>query len=132
MGSNPAPIATSSIRTANWRGWRQRAQVRYYRNTEQSRQQLYYELELNKRNELVASDGGFSYEYSPTRHTLGGKYTHKFSGKWYLTGDLAYRVSDFPASATCLYSNNANRFMPTDRLADVGEYTSRKILNLID
>lgn len=39
---------------------------------------------------------------------------------------------DFPASVTCLYSNNANQFMPIDGLADVGEYTSRKILNLVD
>ena len=39
---------------------------------------------------------------------------------------------DFPASVTCLYSNNANQFMPIDGLADVGEYTSRKILELID
>ena len=39
---------------------------------------------------------------------------------------------DFSASVTCLYSNNANLFMPVDGLADVGEYTSRKILNLIN
>jgi hypothetical protein len=39
---------------------------------------------------------------------------------------------DFPASVTCLYSNNAIQFMPIDGLADVGEYTSRKILNLIN
>ena len=39
---------------------------------------------------------------------------------------------DFPASVTCLYSNNANRFMPIDGLADVGEYTSKKILTLIN
>jgi len=38
---------------------------------------------------------------------------------------------DFPASVTCLYSHNANRFMPIDGLADLGEYTSRKILSLI-
>jgi hypothetical protein len=38
---------------------------------------------------------------------------------------------DFPASATCHYSNNANHFLPVDALADVGEYTSRKILNII-
>ncbi|WP_231713938.1 DUF3786 domain-containing protein [Desulfosarcina ovata] len=37
---------------------------------------------------------------------------------------------DFPPSVTCLYSNNANRFMPMDGLADVGEYTSKTILNL--
>ncbi len=39
---------------------------------------------------------------------------------------------DFPASVTCLYSNNANRFLPMDALADVGEYTSKKILDLIE
>jgi hypothetical protein len=38
---------------------------------------------------------------------------------------------DFPPSVTCLYSNNANRFMPMDGLADVGEYTSKTILELI-
>ncbi len=38
---------------------------------------------------------------------------------------------DFPAAATCLYSSNANHFLPTDALADVGEYTSRAILDLI-
>jgi hypothetical protein len=38
---------------------------------------------------------------------------------------------DFPASVTCLYSNNAGTFLPIDGLADVGEYTSRKILELI-
>ena len=39
---------------------------------------------------------------------------------------------DFSASVTCLYSNNALSFLPIDALADVGEYTSRKILGLID
>jgi len=38
---------------------------------------------------------------------------------------------DFPASVTCLYSNNAISFLPIDGLADVGEYTSKKILNVI-
>lgn len=38
---------------------------------------------------------------------------------------------DFPASVTCLYSSNANEFMPIDGLADVGEYTSRRILELV-
>lgn len=38
---------------------------------------------------------------------------------------------DFPPSVTCLYSNNAYRFMPADGLADVGEYTSRKILDIV-
>jgi Domain of unknown function (DUF3786) len=38
---------------------------------------------------------------------------------------------DFPASVTCLYSNNALSFLPIDALADVGEYTSKKMLDLI-
>ncbi len=38
---------------------------------------------------------------------------------------------DFPPSVTCLYSNNADRFMPIDGLADVGEYTSKAILDLV-
>lgn len=38
---------------------------------------------------------------------------------------------EFPASVICLYSSNANRFMPIDGLADVGEYTSKAIIDLI-
>ncbi|HKL01709.1 MAG TPA: DUF3786 domain-containing protein [Desulfotignum sp.] len=38
---------------------------------------------------------------------------------------------DFPAAVTCLYSSNADRFMPMDGLADVGEYTSKKIMDLV-
>ena len=39
---------------------------------------------------------------------------------------------DFPASVSCLYSNNANQFMPVGGLADVAEYTSKQILKMID
>ena len=38
---------------------------------------------------------------------------------------------DFPASATCLFSNNAMSFLPIDALADTGEYTSKKIIELV-
>jgi len=45
---------------------------------------------------------------------------------------LFYRADeDFPASVTCLFSNNAPAFLPTDALADVGEYTTRKIRALL-
>ncbi|MEE8431247.1 MAG: DUF3786 domain-containing protein [Candidatus Desulfatibia sp.] len=37
---------------------------------------------------------------------------------------------DFQAAVTCLYSSNAGRFLAIDALADVGEYTSKKILDL--
>jgi len=39
---------------------------------------------------------------------------------------------DFPASVTCLFSANAGLFMSVDGLADLGEYTSRTILKLIE
>ena len=39
---------------------------------------------------------------------------------------------DFPASATCLFASNAPLFLPLDALADVGEYTSKKIIELIE
>jgi hypothetical protein len=45
---------------------------------------------------------------------------------------IFYRADDdFPASATCLFSNNALSFLPVDALADTGEYTSKKIIELI-
>ncbi len=39
--------------------------------------------------------------------------------------------ADFPASATCLFSNNALAFAPIDVLADTAEYTSRAILERV-
>lgn len=38
---------------------------------------------------------------------------------------------DFDPSVTCLFSSNADRFISTAGLADVGEYTSRSILEII-
>lgn len=64
-----------------------------------------------------------------------------------LSGDLVLQVTplpkirlvyifyladeDFPASAKCLLSNNADKFLPVDGLADVGEYTSRAMISLL-
>jgi hypothetical protein len=45
---------------------------------------------------------------------------------------IFYRADDeFPPSAACLFSHNASDFLPIDALADVGEYTSKKILSLL-
>ena len=38
---------------------------------------------------------------------------------------------EFPASATCLFSNNALSCLPIDALADTGEYTSKRIIELV-
>ena len=38
---------------------------------------------------------------------------------------------EFPASVTCLFASNAELFMPVDGLADVGEYTAKKIIEIV-
>lgn len=38
---------------------------------------------------------------------------------------------EFPASVTCLLAANAELFMPVDGLADVGEYTAKRIIELV-
>jgi hypothetical protein len=45
---------------------------------------------------------------------------------------IFYRADEeFPATATCLYSSNATSFLPLDVLADVGEYTSKRMLEMV-
>ncbi|MFH1491063.1 MAG: DUF3786 domain-containing protein [Pseudomonadota bacterium] len=39
---------------------------------------------------------------------------------------------EFPASVTCLFSANAEAFMPLDGLADIAEYTSKRIIQLLE
>lgn len=79
-------------------GWRQklRAEYRLYRRKDNAR--IYYELELNNRNDLTLTSG--VYSYSPTRHTLRGRYTSKLSREWHLIGDLSYRASDYPVTTS--------------------------------
>ncbi len=38
---------------------------------------------------------------------------------------------EFPATAVCLFSSNATRFLPVDGLADTAEYTARRIIELV-
>lgn len=79
-------------------GWRQRARVEYRNYSANYIKHIYYELELNNRGQLVTSTD--TYDYSPTRHTIRGIYTHILKKRWWLIGDLAYQMSDFPASST--------------------------------
>lgn len=81
-------------------GWRQRARMKYRHYSGNSIKEIYYELELNDRNEIVAADNSYTYDYSPTRHTIRGQYTYLFSKKWRMSGDLSYRFSDYPESDT--------------------------------
>ena len=79
-------------------GWRQRGRIEYRHYSGNNIKHLYYELELNDRGELVTLTD--TYDYSPTRHTIRAKYTHILKKLWWLTGDVSYRMSDFPTSAT--------------------------------
>ncbi len=38
---------------------------------------------------------------------------------------------EFSASVTCLFSSNADRFLPVEGIADTAEYTAKKIIALI-
>ena len=38
---------------------------------------------------------------------------------------------EFPASVTCLLASNAELFMPLDGLADVGEYTAKRVIEIV-
>ncbi len=103
-------------------GWRQkfRAEYRLYRKQDNAR--LYYELELNSRNDLTLTTG--VYSYSPTRHTLRGRYTSKLSREWHLIGDLSYRASDYPVTAS--QDRQDDRF----RAAAYADYRFAKDLKL--
>jgi hypothetical protein len=48
-------------------------------------------------------------------------------------GDIFYLPNEaFPASATCLFSSNALSFMLLDGSADLAEYTSKRIIQLVE
>ncbi|MCW8935298.1 MAG: tetratricopeptide repeat protein [Gammaproteobacteria bacterium] len=79
-------------------GWRQRISFEYQNLKKNHISLLQYEYELNNRGELVTSIG--TYDYSPTRHTVRGIYTHFINKQWWLTGDISYRFSDFEVSET--------------------------------
>jgi hypothetical protein len=77
-------------------GWRQKARIEYRNYQTTHTAQAYYELELNDREDINLAT--FAASYSPTRHTLRGKYTHRLVGDWQVAADISYRVSDYPAT----------------------------------
>ena len=89
-------------------GWRQRARIEYRNYQRLSNSQLYYELELNDRQDINVT--GYSASYSPTRHGVHGKYTHIIDARWSLTGDVSYRFSDYPATITQSRQDDRWRF----------------------
>ena len=74
-------------------------------------------MTLNGEEAAGSDSGDFSFHVRPLP-----KITLRY---------IFYRSDeDFPASVTCLFSHNALQFMPLDGLADMAEYTSRRILEL--
>jgi len=113
-------------------GWRQRASIEYKMLSKSSVKQIWYELELNNRGELVTTSG--AYEYSPTRHTVRGIYTYAINKKWWLIGDVSYRLSDFEPSSTIdrkdtqwRYALTSDyRFDPTFKLSAKYQYSDNE------
>jgi len=79
-------------------GQRHKIRVEYKKYSAADSWQFYYELETNDRAQLQTSS--YSYDYSPRRNTLYGRYGYYLGNHWQLAGDLSYRVSDFPASSS--------------------------------
>lgn len=79
-------------------GWRQKVKAELRKYNKNYVFQVYYELELNNRQDYNSAQDSLSY--SPTRHTLRSKYTRILSKTWRLGGDLYYRKSDYPVTLT--------------------------------
>ena len=100
----------------------------FTRNTESILVRHVPKIEVGRSNIIAAmtgadmtdsNSGDFSFQVRPLP-----KITLRY---------IFYRADeDFPASATCLLSHNARQFIPLDGLADTAEYTSRRIIELVD
>ena len=89
-------------------GWRQRVRAEYREYRRDHIARLYYELELNDREDLDIT--GFSASYSPTRHTLRGKYTFVLDAQKSITADLSFRSSDYPETVSLDRQDDRWRF----------------------
>lgn len=74
-------------------GWKQRFRAEYRNYKGKDFYRAYYELELNDRADTTTRS------YSPTRHTLRGRYQHRFNKNWKWYADASYRISDYPMVA---------------------------------
>jgi len=75
-------------------GWRQQFRTEYLDYTASDSKRIYYELELNDRQNLV------SRNYSPTRHKIQAVYRYNLSKSWRIGGEFSYRYSKYQPTAT--------------------------------
>jgi len=90
--------------------------VPYVKKIHDSKERILQALDGKKDKELQTGD--FSFIVFPLPKIALGYI-------FYLPDD------EFPASVTCLISASANSFMPLDGLADVAEYCSKKMIQLL-
>ena len=83
-------------------GWRQQFRVELMKYTPQHSGRIYYELELNDRQNLVrtTTSGTNYYNYSPTRHKFLGIYRYNLTRNWRIGAELSYRFSKYVPTPT--------------------------------
>jgi len=88
----------------------------------------YVETLESRADEIVAT-----FNTDPATPSTGGDFSFHLQPlpKIWLEFICYLPDEDFPAAVTCLYSHNADRFLTTDALADVGEYTVKKIITML-
>ncbi len=77
-------------------GWRQQFRAQYMDYTAKGSKRIYYELELNDRQNNILN----GRNYSPTRHKFFGIYRYNIAKAWRIGGELSYRYSEYQPTAT--------------------------------
>lgn len=80
-------------------GWRQQFRTEYLDYTASDSTRLYYELELNDRQNLVRANGE-QRNYSPTRHKFQAVYRYNLTKAWRIGGEFSYRFSKYQPTPT--------------------------------
>ena len=75
-------------------GNRQQARADYYTHTAAGDVRLRYQLELNSRQNTATAN------YSPTRHSLQARLSHRLINNWKVSEELQYRKSNYASAAT--------------------------------
>ncbi len=82
-------ISSDNVLYDYLQGWRQILRPEYRIYDAKSTSVFYYEIELNDRQDTPTAS------YSPTRHTLRGRYTYRLNEAWHIGGDVSWRYSEY-------------------------------------
>lgn len=81
-------------------GWRQKLKTEYKQYNKDSIIKLFYEYEINDREDLITPTPSSVLSYSPKRHYIKYSHTKIINKHWRMTGDLSYRKSNYPTTIT--------------------------------